>query len=72
MKAITIPDSRSTGKRAWVAEITGRHAEFGLNRRFARTFRAEGAIHVTLHPGTIYEVFCPDQRQRYFAAVRGT
>jgi hypothetical protein len=72
MTDLTIPDSRTTGKRAWVAEITGRHAEYGLNRRFARTFRAGGAIHITPHPGIVYEVCCPDLRQRYFAAVRGT
>jgi hypothetical protein len=72
MTDLTIPDSRTTGKRAWVTEITGRHAEYGLNRCFPRTFRAADLIHVTLQDGKIYEVCCPDQRQRYLLAVRET
>jgi hypothetical protein len=59
-----------TGKRAWVAEIVGRHAQYGLDRRFPRAARDGRTLHVTLHSGKIYDVCCPERKEWFFVAVR--
>jgi hypothetical protein len=67
---LTLSDTRLDGQNAWVAEITGTDPQYIFSRRFLRTDRKSRTITVTLEPGKVYEVCCPDQDERYFLELR--
>ncbi len=72
-----------SGNRAWVAEITGPDAQFGLSRVFlagvrdyskANSVRSRGVrTAYALESGKLYEISAPESwksTERYFATVR--
>jgi hypothetical protein len=61
----TLPTSATY--KTWVAEITGTHEKFDLDRRFIKAeVTADGRLSYELVEDLVYEICCPVRDQRHF------
>jgi hypothetical protein len=67
---LSLSDTRLVGASAWVAEIVGTDPQYHFSRCFLHTERRAKTITVSLEPGKVSEVCCPDQDERYFVELR--
>jgi hypothetical protein len=57
----------SSTQKTWVAEITGQHEKFELDRPFLKAeATADGRLSYELVEGLVYEICCPARDQRHF------
>jgi hypothetical protein len=70
---ITLPDSRRSGQKAWAAQVLGSDPTYRFKRSFLRgTMGRDEVTYDLVEPreGALYEFFCPDLDERYFAWLR--
>ena len=78
MATIIEVNHQPTGGKEWVAEITGRHPKFGLNREFqkvvARNWSSTGRTGSTafeIEEGKLYEINEPYKGRRFVTVREG-